>query len=139
MCIRDRLNTEQLRQWVISPTRGDDKLYAYTDGGKLYGGNGNDTLIGNASIDYLVGNNGHDTLAGGKNDDRLEGGSGNDTYLFNLGDGNDRIYDSAGNDTLKLGSGIAKQDLWFSRNGRDLTVQVLGQTDSVTVEDWFGI
>ena len=132
-----QLNTEQLRQWVISPTRGDDKLYAYTDGGKLYGGNGNDTLIGNAGIDYLVGNNGHDTLAGGKNDDRLEGGSGNDTYLFNLGDGNDRIYDSAGNDTLKLGSGIAKQDLWFSRNGRDLTVQVLGQNDSITIEDWY--
>ena len=132
-----QLNTEQLRQWVISPTRGDDKLYAYTDGGKLYGGNGNDTLIGNAGIDYLVGNNGHDTLAGGKNDDRLEGGSGNDTYLFNLGDGNDRIYDSAGNDTLKLGSGIAKQDLWFSRNGRDLTVQAVGQNDSITIEDWY--
>ena len=106
----------------------------------MYGGNGNDTLIGNAGIDYLVGNNGHDTLAGGKNDDRLEGGSGNDTYLFNLGDGNDRIYDSAGNDTLKLGSGIAKQDLWFSRNGRDLTVQVVG-IEHIQTEDsaHFGI
>ncbi|MDK4595617.1 calcium-binding protein, partial [Kingella kingae] len=134
-----QLNTEQLRQWVISPTRGDDKLYAYTDGGKLHGGSGNDTLIGHIGIDYLVGDWGNDTLSGGQNDDRLEGGVGNDTYTFNLGDGNDRIYDSFGNDTLTLGSGIAKQDLWFSRNGRDLTVQVLGQTDSVTVEDWFGI
>ncbi|MDK4633465.1 calcium-binding protein, partial [Kingella kingae] len=134
-----QLNTEQLRQWVISPTRGDDKLYAYTDGGKLYGGSGNDTLIGNVGVDYLVGGLGNDTLSGGQNDDRLEGGVGNDTYTFNLGNGNDRIYDSFGNDTLLLGSGIAKQDLWFSRNGRDLTVQVLGQTDSVTVEDWFGI
>ncbi|MDK4679922.1 calcium-binding protein [Kingella negevensis] len=134
-----QLNTEQLRQWVISPTRGDDKLYAYTDGGKLHGGSGNDTLIGNVGVDYLVGGWGNDTLSGGQNDDRLEGGVGNDTYTFNLGNGNDRIYDSFGNDTLLLGSGIAKQDLWFSRNGRDLTVQVLGQTDSVTVEDWFGI
>ena len=132
-----QLNTEQLRQWVISPTRGDDKLYAYTDGGKLHGGSGNDTLIGNVGVDYLVGGWGNDTLSGGQNDDRLEGGVGNDTYTFNLGDGNDRIYDSFGNDTLTLGSGIAKQDLWFSRNGRDLTVQVLGQNDSITIEDWY--
>lgn len=135
----ESLNTEQLRQWVINPTRGDDKLYAYADGGVMYGGIGNDTLIGSTGVDFLVGGWGNDTLSGGKNDDRLEGGIGNDIYLFNLGDGNDRIYDSFGNDTLKLGFGIEKQDLWFSRNGRDLTVQVLGRTDSVTIEDWFGI
>lgn len=133
------LNTEQLRQWVISPTTGNDKLYAYADGGKIYGGNGDDTFVGNTDVDYFVGGAGNDILQGGKNDDRLEGDAGNDTYLFNLGDGNDRIYDSFGKDTLKLGQDIAKQDLWFSRTGRDLTVQVLGQQDSITIEGWYNI
>ena len=131
------LNTEQLRQWVISPTRGDDRIYAYAEGGKLYGGNGNDTLIGNQGSDYLAGGNGNDTLMGGKGDDRLEGGMGNDTYLFNLGDGKDRIYDSFGNDVLQLGKDIAKQDLWFTRIGSDLSIQILGKNDSITVENWF--
>ena len=131
------LNTEQLRQWVISPTRGDDRIYAYAEGDKLYGGNGNDTLIGNQGSDYLAGGNGNDTLMGGKGDDRLEGGMGNDTYLFNLGDGKNRIYDSFGNDVLQLGKDIAKQDLWFTRIGSDLSIQILGKNDSITVENWF--
>lgn len=134
-----RINTEQLRQWVTSPTRHNDTLYAYADGGKIYGGDGDDTLIGNIGVDYLVGGNGHDTLQGGQNTDRLEGGAGNDTYLFNLGDGQDRIYDSFGHDTLKFGTGIQAQDLWFSRTGRDLSIQVLGKEDNITVEGWFNI
>ncbi|ULJ70406.1 putative Ig domain-containing protein [Wielerella bovis] len=133
------LDTEQLRQWVTSPTTGNDKLYAYAEGGKIYGGNGDDVFIGNTGIDYFVGGAGNDILQGGKNDDRLEGGIGNDTYLFNLGDGNDRIYDSFGSDILKLGQDITKQDLWFSRTGRDLTIQILGQQDSVTIEGWYNV
>lgn len=105
----------------------------------MYGGHGRDTLIGNTGIDYLMGGWGDDVLSGGKNDDKLEGGMGNDTYLFNLGDGNDRIYDSFGHDTLKLGKGIEKQDLWFSRSGRDLSIQILDQNDSITIEGWFNI
>lgn len=132
-----RLDTEQLRQWVVNPTRGSDTLYAYSEGGKLYGGDGHDTLIGNTGSDYLIGNSGNDILRGAKGNDRLEGGWGNDTYLFDLGDGNDRISDELGRDTLKLGSGIDAQNLWFSREGRDLHIQVLGQQDSITIEGWF--
>ena len=76
-------------------------------------------------------------MQGGKGNDRLEGGWGNDTYLFNLGDGQDRIYDAQGNDTLILGNDINKHHLWFSRNNKDLTIEVLGKNDSITIENWF--
>ena len=96
-----------------------------------------DKLIGDAGDDKLYGYGGHDILQGGKGNDRLEGGWGNDTYLFNLGDGQDRIYDAQGNDTLILGNDINKHHLWFSRNNKDLTIEVLGKNDSITIENWF--
>ena len=96
-----------------------------------------DKLIGDAGDDKLYGYGGNDILQGGKGNDRLEGGWGNDTYLFNLGDGQDRIYDAQGNDTLILGNDINKHHLWFSRNNKDLTIQVLGKNDSITIENWF--
>ena len=96
-----------------------------------------DKLIGDAGDDKLYGYGGNDILQGGKGNDRLEGGWGNDTYLFNLGDGQDRIYDAQGNDTLILGNDINKHHLWFSRNNKDLTIEVLGKNDSITIENWF--
>lgn len=103
----------------------------------LHGSWGKDVLVGGTGDDRLYGSFGRDTLAGGAGNDHLEGGMGNDTYLFNLGDGHDSIYDSFGKDTLKLGDGIDNNHLWFSRVGRNLVIQVLGQDDQVTVEGWY--
>jgi serralysin len=45
------------------------------------GGNGADSLLGNASDNVLVGNAGNDTLDGGAGHDSLDGGAGNDVLF----------------------------------------------------------
>lgn len=46
---------------------------------KVFGGDGNDTLTGNALANVLLGGRGNDSLNGGAGYDRVEGGLGNDT------------------------------------------------------------
>ncbi len=66
-----------------------------TIGTRQVGGNGIDTLTGNAGPDYLDGGNGNDTLLGG---------AGNDTLLGDLGD--DLLVGGTGADTLTGGLGV---------------------------------
>ena len=66
----------------------------------LFGGNGNDTLIGGAGNDTLIGGNGNDTVVGGKGTDTAFLGTGNDTFIWNPGDGNDVVEGGGGFDTL---------------------------------------
>jgi len=66
----------------------------------LFGGNGNDTLIGGDGDDILFGGNGDDTVIGGKGTDTAFLGNGNDTFIWNPGDGNDTVDGGAGFDTL---------------------------------------
>jgi Ca2+-binding RTX toxin-like protein len=107
----------------------------------LNGGTGNDSLSGFAGNDNLLGGTGLDTLDGGMGNDQLTGGTGNDTYLFNRTYALDTILDSdttAGNkDILQFGSDVANDQLWFSRVGNDLDVQIIGVNDHVTVSNWF--
>ncbi|HEX5278317.1 MAG TPA: calcium-binding protein [Fluviicoccus sp.] len=98
-------------------------------------------MTGNASGNRLVAGAGNDTLDGGLGNDVLTGAAGNDTYLFNRGYGNDIVSDSdatAGNlDTLQLGADIGSEQLWFSRSGNNLDIQVIGTTDHVVVNNWY--
>ncbi|SEA83603.1 Ca2+-binding protein, RTX toxin-related [Desulfuromusa kysingii] len=95
---------------TINARGGNDLISTYE---------GNDTLYGGAGDDGLDGQAGNDTLAGETGEDSLWGGSGDDIYLFNRGDGHDLIFDDdrnvsdAGFDTLRLGPGIAREDLLF--------------------------
>jgi len=66
----------------------------------LFGGNGNDTLIGGDGDDILFGGNGDDTVIGGKGTDTAFLGNGNDTFIWNPGDGNDVVDGGRGFDTL---------------------------------------
>jgi Ca2+-binding RTX toxin-like protein len=65
---------------------GDDILRASLDGGgdALYGGGGDDILIGH---------DGEDNLFGSTGDDIVTGGDGGDTFHFNLNDGHDIVAD----------------------------------------------
>jgi Ca2+-binding RTX toxin-like protein len=67
----------------------------------------------------------------------LNGSTGNDTYIFNKGDGTDIIQDNGGNDVMKLGEGIKKEDLWFKKEGKDLTINNLTNQDQMTVKNWY--
>jgi len=105
----------------------------------LDGGVGHDHLIGGAGNDTLIGGTGNDTLFGGVGADALQGGLGNDTYRFDRGDGADVLTDTgvaANTDRLNFSAGIATDQLWFTQNGNDLIVSVIGTSDQVTIKDW---
>jgi Ca2+-binding RTX toxin-like protein len=68
---------------------GDDSLTGDAAANTLNGGVGNDTLVGGGGADTLLGGSGNDTLNGGANDDILIGGAGADT--FTGGGGNDTV------------------------------------------------
>ncbi|GHU41441.1 hypothetical protein AGMMS50289_04600 [Betaproteobacteria bacterium] len=129
---------------------GDDALVGdagndLLDGGEgndtLYGGDEDDVLSGGEGDDALYGEAGDDLLIGGEGNDYLDGGYGNDTYILNRGDGQDTLYDYdtlAGNhDILQFGTDIAAEDLWFTRQDDNLTVQILHSQDTVSVSNWF--
>ena len=60
----------------------------------------------------------------------LESGGGQDVIHNNDGDPDSQ-------DTLQFGTAIGARDLWFRRNGNDLTVSLLGRNDRVTFDDWY--
>jgi Ca2+-binding RTX toxin-like protein len=69
----------------------------------IYGGYGNDTLIGNTLNNLLDGGAGNDWLDGADGSDILQGRAGDDTLIG--GGGADKLYGGAGLDVLDGGSG----------------------------------
>jgi Ca2+-binding RTX toxin-like protein len=113
---------------ILHGNSADNQMWGSTNADALFGGAGDDTLLRYA---------GADVLHGGAGADRLEGGAGDDAYRYNLGDGQDTIYDTAGNDSLILGDDIDMTDLWFTRSGNNLIINVADQDNSVTVQNWY--
>ncbi|MEM6661714.1 MAG: Hint domain-containing protein, partial [Pseudomonadota bacterium] len=72
---------------------GNDSILGGADEDALYGGTGNDNIAGEAGNDLLYGGAGNDTLTGGAGDDVLTGGAGNDTFALSAGGGDDTITD----------------------------------------------
>ncbi len=79
---------------------------------EIEGAGGSDTLLGDGGLDILSGNGGADLLFGGAWDDAMGGGVGNDT-----------LQGQNGQDTLFGGRGY---DQLFGDDGRDLLVGGLG-------------
>ncbi|SCC72960.1 beta strand repeat-containing protein, partial [Acinetobacter albensis] len=89
------------------------RLYGYTGNDTLTGGSGNDLLRGGDGDDILNGGAGHDLLIGGSGNDTLTGGLGNDTALYELLDNLDATGGN-GTDTwtdFTVGSGADKIDV----------------------------
>lgn len=82
---------------------GNDTLYGGLGDDQLEGSNGTDTLYGQDGDDLLLGGNDSDELYGGSGADKLEGGFGDD--ILEGGDGEDEIYGGVGNDVLFGGDG----------------------------------
>lgn len=119
---------------------------AQTAGKLVWLGSGNDTFTGTQGADMINsgggndiinGSDGDDILSGGEGNDTLTGGKGNDAYRFNRFDGSDTIYDEDttpnNQDQVLLGQGITSDQLWFRKQGDDLYMQVIGTTDSITI------
>jgi len=104
----------------------------------LYGGKGDDTLIGNAGNDYLSGGDGDDVLIGGRGNDSLSGHQGNDTYIFSRGDGDDLINEMGGYDTIAFDRSVDINSLRFIRELNDDLVIEYGDSDKITVRNHYG-
>jgi Ca2+-binding RTX toxin-like protein len=100
-------------------------------------GSGDDVILAGAGDDIINAGAGNDIIVGGTGNDVLNGSSGNDSYIFNKGDGADIIQDTSGNDVMKLGEGIKKEDLWFKKEGKDLSINNLTNQDKMTVKNWY--
>ena len=91
-------------KWVYDPdainTTGAP-LNSYDD--TLYGGDGNDVLLGNGGHDEIYGGAGNDLVNAGSGNDDAYGGDGND--ILNLEDGDDLGVGGAGNDIINAGDG----------------------------------
>ncbi|MGV3654017.1 MAG: calcium-binding protein, partial [Noviherbaspirillum sp.] len=96
---------------------------------------------GNSLDNTIVGNRGNNVLDGGAGNDILVGGLGHDTYVLSRGGGQDTVreYDTTlGNtDTIRLGEGVALDQLWFSRSGNDLQISLLDSLDRMVMQDWY--
>ena len=84
---------------------GNDTLIGGAAADFLFGQLGNDTLSGKGGTDYLFGGTGNDVLTGGVGDDQAFGETGNDRMIWNPGDGSDRNEGGHGSDTVEVNGG----------------------------------
>ena len=102
---------------------GDDFVVGFEGNDRLFGRAGNDSLHGGEGDDFLLGQAGDDYLSGADGVDELRGGIGNDTIYAGEGDdfiegaaGDDRLFGFNGRDTIYAGSG---NDVVYGQNGND--------------------
>ena len=120
-------------------TNNDDTMTASSNVSIIFGSGGNDVLVGSAGKDALYGGDGDDTIDGGLGNDVLAGGSGNDTYNFNGAFGQDVINNdaAAASDMDKAVFSYDNSQLIFNRQGNDMLIDIVGQTDSVLARNWY--
>jgi hypothetical protein len=159
------VNLDSFNSIVVDAGAGDDFVKLDTANGPfttakptfVFGGRGDDTLIGGSGNETFFGGDGNDFVDGKGGADTAFLGSGNDTFVWDPGDGSDTIDGGSGFDTHifngSAGNEImeAKADgthVKFTRNlgtiTMDLTnfealdVNALGGADQVTVDDLTG-
>ncbi|HUI94912.1 MAG TPA: calcium-binding protein [Xanthobacteraceae bacterium] len=96
---------------------GNDTLIGGSGNDLLFGGAGNDVLQGKGGNDLLFGGVGNDTLIGGSGDDQMFGEAGNDTFVWNPGDGTDLIEGGDGVDTAVVNGGNGSETFTITANG----------------------
>jgi Ca2+-binding RTX toxin-like protein len=117
-CKISTFTLSQVGKIVFFGSGGNDTLKMPTNVNRpfeVYGGAGNDTLIGGIAGDILDGGLGDDKIYGGGGNDILRGGGGNDYLdggigddLLLGGDGADQLLGGAGRDVLIGGIGADK-------------------------------
>jgi VCBS repeat-containing protein len=93
-----------------------NRMFGFDGNDTLLGGQRDDTLDGGAGDDTLLGDYGNDVLTGGLGNDVMSGGAGNDVYVYNLGDGADTVNDSIDLgqiNTVRLGAGADIQSIEY--------------------------
>jgi Ca2+-binding RTX toxin-like protein len=101
----------------------------------LFGGSGNDRIVGGGAADRLFGEDGDDVLIGGRGNEILAGGAGNDfadgnqgadtavlgdgndVFQWDPGDGSDVVEGQDGSDTMRFNGAPAAEQFTLSANG----------------------
>jgi Ca2+-binding RTX toxin-like protein len=96
---------------------GNDTLIGGSGGDMLFGQAGNDVLLGKGGADFLFGGTENDTLTGGDADDQVFGESGNDRMVWNPGDDTDLNEGGAGTDTVEVNGGNGDEQFTVTANG----------------------
>tara|TARA_B100001063_G_scaffold37533_1_gene31123 strand:- start:2723 stop:3859 length:1137 start_codon:yes stop_codon:yes gene_type:complete len=103
-------------------------------GQNLYGGEGNDIIIGSSGDDTLGGGNGNDLLDGGQGFDELWGHDGEDRFQIKAGEGSDRIhFFEQGQDIIQVMHNN-DSELTLSSNKGNTTI-LLGSSPIATLEN----
>jgi Ca2+-binding RTX toxin-like protein len=85
-------------------TPGRDVLVAPVHGKQvIYGGGGDDRIVGRRNHDVICGGGGDDLIIAGQGNDRVYGGPGDDR--ISTGRGKDRVEGEDGNDNIRGGAG----------------------------------
>lgn len=103
----------------IGPDLPSARLYGDDGNDSILGGAGNDTMHGGAGNDTIIGGDGNDRLYGDDGDDRLDGQGGND--VVSGGYGADTLIGSSGSNTIRARDAIA--DTIIVGAGRDAISQ----------------
>ncbi len=96
---------------------GNDTIIGGSGGDLLFGEAGNDTLLGKGGFDFLLGGADNDTLTGGDADDFVFGMGGNDRMIWNPGDDTDLNEGGAGTDTTEVNGGGGDEVFTTTANG----------------------
>jgi Ca2+-binding RTX toxin-like protein len=96
---------------------GNDTIMGGSGGDFLFGDSGNDTLLGKGGFDFLFGGADNDTLTGGDADDQAFGQAGDDRMIWNPGDDTDLNEGGAGDDTVEVNGGGAAEVFTVTANG----------------------
>jgi hypothetical protein len=99
------------------------------------GGDGADTLVGDAGADSLFGNTGGDSIVAGAGNDTISGGAGADTVTGDAG--NDHFRFAAG-DASSLTEGAIDRITDFTTNVDQLWIGVGGTVETLVAATTFG-
>src|SRR3954469_5498576 len=96
---------------------GNDVIIGGSGADLLFGQAGNDTLLGKGGNDLLFGGDGNDTLTGGTGDDQAFGEAGDDRMVWNPGEGTDLNEGGDGIDTVEVNGGNGAETFTATANG----------------------
>ncbi len=96
---------------------GNDTIIGGSRNDQIFGEAGNDTLLGKGGVDSLFGGAGSDTLTGGTGDDQVFGQADNDRMIWNPGEGTDVNEGGAGTDTVEVNGGNGAEQFTVTANG----------------------
>ena len=86
-------------------------VFTDTEGTRLVGEDGHDTINGSIGPETLSGGAGDDALHGSRGADVINGDAGNDTVSWNPGDGNDLVEGGTGTDRLAFNGSNAGETI----------------------------